>query len=612
MQGRGDTVVAFRIPGAPALVVLALLLASLAPSPSWSAPNDSPASSNPVGPTGLSGSVLAAAAAPGALAPPMPRLPPQPALSLGYQWVVGLWDRLLNLVSSGKHEADLLAKAQALRSSKVAGERAQSLGLFRRLAAASNIDGMVAFRSICKDIGYQGCFAGESARWLSQAAGTGDPKGLDAQGFSYLDWFEGRRYDYKMAVSYFGLAAAKNDAEGLMQMGLAHELGRGLPKDPGKASEYFMKSAALGYVPAMVAIQRQFLGPDGAPTDGQQWLYWVRRAAEAGDRDSMYSLGSTYSEGTYGTADPAQAFSWVSKSLENSDLSNSKAKDAIQAISHMYLKGEGTPPNLSKVLNWLQVYADHFVADPNPYLILGYIHAAGVSGDSGLANMPRDFAKAERMFALAAQRGDDKSKYLTVMMQLAQIEKPLNVPNMISALEAVRGDSRPDAEAGINILKTIAALPLDEQTALRNTFATGMIEAVPSVDSLLAANNSASDAAADDAMNQSATDVAAAPAADLAPDSPAVSAPRKPDRLAAAAREVRPVASSGSGVTLNLAREQRIEGMLANALARDPTGGVARSAAAARAARGACQTQSCVDRSYAAEEVELRQWQGAD
>jgi ABC-type Fe3+-hydroxamate transport system substrate-binding protein len=99
-----------------------------------------------------------------------------------------------------------------------------------------------------------------------------------------------------------------------------------------------------------------------------------------------------------------------------------------------------------------------------------------------------------------------------------------------------------------------------------------------------------------------------APAAAAAPE-PAASAPT-PEPAPNAA--VVPPPPPQRVVTVVPAKERRIQGLLANAMARDTTGETERTAARAAARRAACATQACVDRSYAAQEASLRKWVGSE
>ena len=59
------------------------------------------------------------------------------------------------------------------------------------------------------------------------------------------------------------------------------------------------------------------------------------------------------------------------------------------------------------------------------------------------------------------------------------------------------------------------------------------------------------------------------------------------------------------------ARERRIHALINTAISRDVTGATEEDAAMWQATRAACKTQACVDRAYAAQETELRIWEGS-
>jgi hypothetical protein len=60
------------------------------------------------------------------------------------------------------------------------------------------------------------------------------------------------------------------------------------------------------------------------------------------------------------------------------------------------------------------------------------------------------------------------------------------------------------------------------------------------------------------------------------------------------------------------ARERRIHALINNAISRDVTGHTEDAAAMWESRRAACKTQACVDRAYAAQETELRKWEGSE
>jgi len=99
------------------------------------------------------------------------------------------------------------------------------------------------------------------------------------------------------------------------------------------------------------------------------------------------------------------------------------------------------------------------------------------------------------------------------------------------------------------------------------------------------------------------------PAAEVAtPAEPAVAPMLEPTPAAA-----RPATPPPERVVRVVAgKERRIHALLNNAIARDVTGETEHDAGMWEARRAACKTQTCVDRAYAAQETELRKWEGSE
>lgn len=100
-----------------------------------------------------------------------------------------------------------------------------------------------------------------------------------------------------------------------------------------------------------------------------------------------------------------------------------------------------------------------------------------------------------------------------------------------------------------------------------------------------------------------------------APVVASASAPAAPETIAPPAAPVQratPVAVAQPELPDYSARERRLAALIENANVRDTTGETQRNAAAARAERARCSSRTCFERSYAAQESILRQWEGAE
>jgi hypothetical protein len=93
------------------------------------------------------------------------------------------------------------------------------------------------------------------------------------------------------------------------------------------------------------------------------------------------------------------------------------------------------------------------------------------------------------------------------------------------------------------------------------------------------------------------------------PATPAAAPASEPAPVAAAAP---PSPTPERVVRFVPAKERRIHALVNNAVARDVTGHTEQAAAMWESRRAACKTQACVDRAYAAQESELRKWEGSE
>jgi len=96
---------------------------------------------------------------------------------------------------------------------------------------------------------------------------------------------------------------------------------------------------------------------------------------------------------------------------------------------------------------------------------------------------------------------------------------------------------------------------------------------------------------------------------------PAPAAAAEPALAAEAAPPSLPVAKTPPPervVRVVPGRERRIHALINNAISRDVTGDTEHAAAMWETRRAACKTQACVDRAYAAQETELRKWEGSE
>jgi cell division protein FtsN len=115
--------------------------------------------------------------------------------------------------------------------------------------------------------------------------------------------------DYDAAVKAWQSPAANGDADALFNMGQAYKLGRGVPKDLGKAEAMYGKAARLGHVRAAdnfgILLFQTGRQPAAIP--------WLEAAADRGEPRAMYVLGIAAYNGDFAPKDWVRAYALMTR-----------------------------------------------------------------------------------------------------------------------------------------------------------------------------------------------------------------------------------------------------------------------------------------------------------
>ena len=144
-------------------------------------------------------------------------------------------------------------------------------------------------------------------------------------------------------------AATKGDARAQFYLGWLYAHGEGVPRDYGKAVEYFRASAEQGYARAennLGACYAQGLG--GLPQDDAEADQWFRKAAEQGDPLAQFSLGRAYEWGRGVVTNLTEAVTWYQRAAEQNQT------NAIDALGDLFLGNQGLPADYKKARPWLE------------------------------------------------------------------------------------------------------------------------------------------------------------------------------------------------------------------------------------------------------------------
>ncbi len=138
------------------------------------------------------------------------------------------------------------------------------------------------------------------------------------------------RGDYDTAVAQWQGPAAKGDPDAMFNMGQAYKLGRGVPRDMGKAEDFYRRAAQKGHVRAadnygilLFQTSRQ-----------AEALPWLNAAADRGEPRAMYILGIAAYNGDYTPKDVVRAYALMTRSA---------ATGLQQAQSSLAAMNDGIP-----------------------------------------------------------------------------------------------------------------------------------------------------------------------------------------------------------------------------------------------------------------------------
>ena len=138
------------------------------------------------------------------------------------------------------------------------------------------------------------------------------------------------RGDYDSAVQQWQTPANKGDPDAMFNMGQAYKLGRGVPRDMGKAEDYYRRAAQKGHVRAadnygilLFQTSRQ-----------AEALPWLNAAADRGEPRAMYILGIAAYNGDYTSKDLVRAYALMTRSA---------ATGLQQAQSSLAAMNDGIP-----------------------------------------------------------------------------------------------------------------------------------------------------------------------------------------------------------------------------------------------------------------------------
>lgn len=243
---------------------------------------------------------------------------------------------------------------------------------------------------------------------------------------------------------YYDQAQA-GSAAGQYNLAYAYSKGIGVPKDEEKASYYLRKAADQGDTESLMWMGSRYFFGTGVRKDEAAAARAFKQAAEKGHVTAMEWLGYMYGSGLGIEKDPKRAVEWHQKAAGAGD------KLAAYNLGNCYADGKGVPRDSAKALQWYKRAAD-----------AGYRDAAGAIGRVYYRSAARgkstdvrgDFMRAKQWYLKAEKLGDPTAKSF-----LSAIEKELRGMTATS----VRQSGQPNRGDGTETMQASSSSTVQRQ-----------------------------------------------------------------------------------------------------------------------------------------------------
>lgn len=130
-------------------------------------------------------------------------------------------------------------------------------------------------------------------------------------------------------VHYLEEQAKEGNSIAQNKLGRMYLFGRGVPKDPEQAAEWFRKSANRGYPRSEYDLGLLYTQGEGVPKNSEEAVKWFRRAANKGYSRAQYKLGELYTEGVGVPKDDVEAYKWYNLAAAQGDDEAARARQRL-------------------------------------------------------------------------------------------------------------------------------------------------------------------------------------------------------------------------------------------------------------------------------------------
>uniref|UniRef100_UPI000DA225DF tetratricopeptide repeat protein n=1 Tax=Salinicola aestuarinus TaxID=1949082 RepID=UPI000DA225DF len=183
---------------------------------------------------------------------------------------------------------------------------------------------------------------------IRQGAEREDPKAEYLLGELYLTYTEvvDISQDYDKALPLLKSSWGKNCADAGYALFRVYYNGLGVRKDLNAAFTYLQESAEMGYTLSQRSLAEAYRGKDYEGLVDQDYgrvIYWYKKAAAQGDKNSALAMANLYYQGEGVEQSDEKAFEWL---LRCSELEYGYETQGFRSLAKFYEEGIGTDVDL--------------------------------------------------------------------------------------------------------------------------------------------------------------------------------------------------------------------------------------------------------------------------
>lgn len=188
-----------------------------------------------------------------------------------------------------------------LRMAAQAGQDKLALDKLRRAARQDNTEAMLAAGSVLLRQTAPAAIE-EGMQFAQAAAKRGDPGAQYLVGKAYFDGVSSPKKipDLPKAKAWFEMAAERNHAPAIYQLGIMYKGGYGIARDSAIAAQWFEKAAELGNADAMFMLGNLYLNGEGVPLSPREALRMYMKAAALDHPLAAQSIAYAFKDGGLG------------------------------------------------------------------------------------------------------------------------------------------------------------------------------------------------------------------------------------------------------------------------------------------------------------------------